>query len=210
VKHNIIFLDVDGVLNSRQYIEFCRRNGIEDSMSGSFCKIAVSNLHWILEQDPSVRIVISSTWRMSRSERISQFLKDADSTFPTEKIIGQTPKLDGVRGDEISAWLGDKNIQVHKIAIIDDDSDMAHLDKFLFQTTFKDGLTFSIAESITKHFLNYNLKFVDLREGVGYLAWDKSKSTLYYRVKDKLCYDRDGFEVEAFFYPNFSLFRIPE
>ena len=58
----VIFLDFDGVLNSEASFRYeMRRKNIR--VAKTLSAIACSNLQYILEQDSSVKIIISSTWR---------------------------------------------------------------------------------------------------------------------------------------------------
>ena len=114
MKHKIIFLDIDGVLNvmSREFDEFGQL----------FNPIFVNNLAYIIEKT-NAKLVISSTWRYSGLKQMVNMWKYRN--LPGE-IIGITPDLykDVDRGDEIKAWL-EKNIdKVDNYCIIDDDEDM--------------------------------------------------------------------------------------
>ena len=116
VKHKIIFLDIDGVLNvmSREFDEFGQL----------FNPIFVNNLAYIIEKT-NAKLVISSTWRYSGREFMMNMWRHRN--LPGD-VIDVTPDLGFndyiVRGDEIKAWL-DKNIDmVETYCIIDDDEDM--------------------------------------------------------------------------------------
>jgi histidinol phosphatase-like enzyme len=61
----VIFLDFDGVLNSIQDSIFYSRT--KGDYGFKFSPLACSNIQWLLEQDPSIKIVISSTWRVLHS-----------------------------------------------------------------------------------------------------------------------------------------------
>jgi hypothetical protein len=81
----IIFLDMDGVMNSHQSMYLYRRFfGVKDSWFEKYrpgstdayrsyedeiCPIALSNLSYILEEFPDARLVISSTWRRGRTQQ---------------------------------------------------------------------------------------------------------------------------------------------
>lgn len=131
----VLFLDVDGVLNSRKTTNFHNNLWpIDPYMAFMVGKIQL---------DTGCEIVLSSSWRYH-----------PDGVSATRKIVDLldiTPKLNAARGEEIQAWL-DKHPEVTKYAILDDDSDMLpeQLPNF-FQTTFDDGLTEDIAKAITNH-----------------------------------------------------------
>lgn len=141
----IIFLDIDGVLNSERWLmslgEAWNRTHIDPA--------AVAVLNQVVRATDAV-VVISSTWRkMHTKAAIRGFLKDAGFTGT---VIGITPDFnklaryerptkDGsfVRGDEIAEWLKDRP-DIESFVILDDDSDMGALKHKLVQTTSTDGL----------------------------------------------------------------------
>ena len=140
----IIFLDIDGVLVKRkQYIEKIRRpNGFPE-----FDPVCVENLKYIIN-NTGAKLVISSTWRSNNIDIMKEwFFNDCGLG---EYIIGVTPNLDAIRGDEIKQYIKnvkvDNNLSIDKFIIIDDDSDMGSLLPYLVQTNFVDGLTKKIAE----------------------------------------------------------------
>jgi hypothetical protein len=119
----IIFLDIDGVLNNYDTLG----EGLDWEPS------LVEILNRIIKETEA-KVVISSTWR--RTERHRNIIKnDMKINF-----IDITPKLWEERGYEIQAWL-DKNPDVERFIILDDDSDMVHLMSHLIQTDGKFGLT---------------------------------------------------------------------
>lgn len=142
-----IFLDIDGVLNSKQYYieksEPKRLRELKEKFEGVIAyglanidSKAVSLLNKITNKT-GAKIVISSSWRGISS--LYTILKLAGITSP---IYGETPRLmSRWRGYEIKAWLeGIK--EPYKYVIIDDDSDMleSQLDHFV-QTNWEVGLT---------------------------------------------------------------------
>jgi hypothetical protein len=111
----ILFLDIDGVLNSvRSCIAF---DGYPYSNSNyeKFDDIAV-NLIRKLCKTTNTKIILSSTWRLFKGwDKLYEVLN-----LP---IIDKTPhKLSSTRGEEIDMWLS--NNKVDKYAIVDDDSDI--------------------------------------------------------------------------------------
>ena len=111
----VLFLDIDGVLNSvRSCIAF---DGYPYSNSNyeKFDDIAV-NLIRKLCKTTNTKIILSSTWRL---------FKGWDKLYGVLNlpIIDKTPhKLSSTRGEEIDMWLS--NNKVDKYAIVDDDSDI--------------------------------------------------------------------------------------
>lgn len=135
----VIFLDIDGVLNSLTYFE---ENNILDGID----KEKVKLLQDIIRKT-QVEIVLSSSWRIG-------YNKD-DTSHPCYKlkeyglnIMDFTPVLRTNRGSEIKAWLN-KN-KVDKFIILDDESDMGDLLPYLVKTDWKNGLTKIEAEECIK------------------------------------------------------------
>lgn len=134
----VIFLDFDGVLNSMQY--FKARPPTEGTKEWRECHdldpAGIKIVNDILQQT-GAKVVVSSTWRHGRTvERLQELL--AARGFQGE-VIDMTPRIytPSVRGDEIQEWL-DLN-PCSGYAIIDDDSDMAHLLPRLVKTKFHGG-----------------------------------------------------------------------
>lgn len=156
----VLFLDFDGVLNSAASFKYeFRRKTL--NVSNTLSAIACSNLQYILEQDSSVKLVISSTWRKLHS---LVELRNILNSYGVEaaRIIGKTPAmLDGNRGQEIRMWLNE-NPSVAKFIIVDDDStaNFAMLQDdgvkdvrgHFFQTAWEDGLLMKQAVQIAKLF----------------------------------------------------------
>lgn len=137
---NIIFLDIDGVLNTLQisdkpfesnfgqvsrdgyYYQYCMPEDLEVSN-----KQSVMWLNKLCEETNS-KIVITSTWRMGvnglrctkKALYNSGLHKDID-------ILGFTPIIHNatfnIRGNEIKMYLND-NPEISNYVILDDDKDM--------------------------------------------------------------------------------------
>lgn len=152
MQDKILFLDIDGVLNTHQSCYFFRKilkrdeNAFDPEkqyvlnwLSEEFCPIATSNLNRIVE-DTGCKIVVSSTWRLGEE---LETMKGWFKNFPTiqEAIIGKTPVLkvkyaeqvhNCPRGMEIDAWLDEHKIRTwdsYQFAVLDDDSDMWPINK---------------------------------------------------------------------------------
>jgi len=131
----VLFLDLDGVINSRSSTDF--RNNlwpVDPYMAFMVGKIQL---------DTGCVVVLSSAWRLHP--------KGIEAANKIVDIYDRTPFLSGNRGSEIQAWL-DKHPEVEKYAILDDDSDMleSQLPNF-FKTTFEYGLTEDIARKVTEY-----------------------------------------------------------
>lgn len=160
----IIFLDVDGVLNStrsmiawhREYFSslqlarppldtknHCARNHIDP--------IAVKLLNRVTEGS-GAKYVISSTHRkhipdpLGNGRDMIELQKYFAMFGLTGEVVGYTPvDSKGHRGREIDQWLQDNNhwAKVKNFAIIDDDSDMLETQKpFFVQTSQEDGFLY--------------------------------------------------------------------
>ncbi len=104
----VIFLDIDGVLNTERTTERMRGIlGIDSEL--------VQNFKQILSV-VDVDIVLSSTWRLYPD------LKEAVEKIFTIRDV--TPVTDGSRGDDIAAWLNDNPGYWDNHLVIDDDDDM--------------------------------------------------------------------------------------
>ena len=120
---NIIFLDVDGVLNSNN---MCW-NGID--VGEEF----LVRLKTLVEQTKA-EIVLSSTWRLFADTRrlLARYFK----LHNIPKWVDTTPNLETVfRHEEIVQWLEEEQflarfgIQDYRVLIIDDDRDAEILPK---------------------------------------------------------------------------------
>lgn len=139
----IIFLDIDGVLNSRQWMEeFHAQHPTEHRfMQERFDEKAVARLQRLVEATDA-KIVISSTWRLLHS--LSDIRGLLNQHGFKGDVIDKTPRIpDGVRGGEIETWLSQRNSflgDVDSFVILDDDDDMEPLMDKLVQTNFEFGL----------------------------------------------------------------------
>lgn len=131
----VLFLDVDGVLNSRNTTNFHDLYPIDPYMAFLIGRIQLQT---------GCEVVLSSSWR-HHPEGVENVSKRV------VQLLDKTPDVGRCRGDEIQAWL-DAHPEVDKYAILDDDMDMlvGQAPNF-FKTTFQDGLTDEIAEAVIGH-----------------------------------------------------------
>jgi hypothetical protein len=140
----VIFLDFDGVLNSAASfrMETRRRKKypfIKVSVSDTLCTVCCSNLQVILDECPDARIVVSSSWRGKFPLRKNKLIM-AYYGIDASRVIGETPDVSGIRGNEIGQWLKD-HPKVKEYVILDDSKDMGkHIDQ-LVRTKWDIGLT---------------------------------------------------------------------
>jgi len=153
MSDRIIFLDVDGVLNSDQVCFEIRMNDINQNGYGGFfggtvtpthalvCwgQELVDNLREIVEKT-NAQIVISSTWRITHP--VKQFIEMFKIYgWDNAPVIDKTEHLGTQRGYEISKWL-ERHSEVKQYVILDDNSDMLKEQKDNFvQTDEKVGLS---------------------------------------------------------------------
>lgn len=136
----VLFLDIDGVVNCATTVQ--RHEGfigIDPYMAFLVGKIQL---------DTDCKVVLSSSWRHSESG-------EAEVRKAVVDFIDTTPRMPGIRGEEIKAWL-DAHPDVERYAIVDDGSDMldGQMPSF-FKTEWKIGITKEIAEAITLYLNGY-------------------------------------------------------
>ncbi len=164
---NIIFLDIDGVLNCELFFAG-RSKQCEEEISDRITKLNFYKRHiceqrmtWLNElcEETNSLVVISSSWRIGKTvEELREILNYCGANF---NIIDKTPQLGFERGVEISVWLKGncKNVigidhrDFNNYAIIDDDSDMLlNQGPNFFQTDNYSGLTPNICYRIKQFF----------------------------------------------------------
>ena len=134
----IIFLDIDGVLNSgRSFIAFAKNaKAAEYEHDPYWSKItkatidpvSVGLLNRVLEEFDA-HIVLSSTHRMhfpegpEKLQQIKDYLKVLG--IDGSRCIGYTPRFNAIRGDEIAYWIEENKdrFPIDNMIILDDSSD---------------------------------------------------------------------------------------
>ncbi len=144
----LIFLDFDGVLNSKKWFNTLNNRHVDD-------KIILVDTDQMLDPEPvelinqlveqtGAEVIISSSWRILHTlDSLNQSLKDAGARF---KATDVTQRLYTPRGIEIQTYLdyvAGLGGVVEQFVIIDDDSDMEHLrnTKHFIKTIFVYGFT---------------------------------------------------------------------
>lgn len=102
---NIIFLDVDGVLNSAKELS-----------EGPFSKISLSVLKRIVDET-NAKIVVISSWRLLEFSR--KILLSELEKYHKESVIGMTPHLTSNR-EEIMTYLKSNEFSNLNFIILDD------------------------------------------------------------------------------------------
>lgn len=115
----VIFLDIDGVLNStRSYLAFKGYpHGFDKEQRAKFDEVAIELVKRLIRVS-GAKVVLSSSWR--HIHEIDAVAKGLDI-----EIIDRTPSsTDGFRGREILVWL-DKNQDkgITHYVILDDETD---------------------------------------------------------------------------------------
>jgi len=160
---NVIFLDVDGVLNTgRDRKLLKKREGISsDDAQFIFDVIAMRHLKELAFKHDA-KIVISSTWRYEKDKEEDRYWNVLMGTLKAyqldDKVIGVTPDLRGkynticCRSHEIKAWLNECHVQVDNYVILDDDANLFHEeDNHLVLTDDDNGfdkVSFELADKI--------------------------------------------------------------
>lgn len=131
----VIFLDIDGVLNSTKTCVAFGGYPLELHHIDAFDQVAIRLLRRLCDSS-GIQIVLSSTWRKT------DHWADVGKALGLP-IIGDTPVMLGVRGEEIAAWLA-LHPEVKAYAIIDDDSDMLpeQMARFV-KTDVNEGMTWA-------------------------------------------------------------------
>lgn len=127
---NVLFLDIDGVLNSTMY--WWRNNPLPLGQAGAIDTNAVKHLNQIVEwANPT--IILSSSWRGVHPDGYLKVQATLAERGFVGVLSGQTPWLDGQpRHREIAEWLW-RAAGWKRFAVLDDDSD-AWTDSAFFAT----------------------------------------------------------------------------
>jgi len=151
----ILFLDVDGVLNSAGFFHRMRNKMTMDRHIPieHIDPKAVGRLSEIVEAT-GAKIVISSVWRYNYKP--AEMLRILGHHGFKGQIIGSTPRSteSKARGKEIDAWLSesgtDRKDPVECFVILDDDADMEpHMDR-LVNTSWQSGLQDAQVKQVIK------------------------------------------------------------
>jgi diphthamide synthase subunit DPH2 len=118
----VIFLDIDGVLVTRNSVKYQYLN-YPEVKEILFSKKAINNLNKLIKHTKA-KIVVSSTWRLFHT------LDELRDIFKKQRIKGEiisttsidkaTTEEDIPRGKKITDWL-ENNSDVDQYVIIDDD-----------------------------------------------------------------------------------------
>ena len=160
----IIFLDIDGVLNTKWGYTQMDRNTPKDKYGYSFDPRSVANLKKILDET-GAEIVISSSWKSFGLSELEDMWQDRG--LPG-KLIGITPnsvsdemllnadldhmEIFSIRGMEIKEWLDKHGKKVSHYVIIDDmDNFLPEQKSHFVQTDPEVGITEEDADMAIKN-----------------------------------------------------------
>lgn len=177
----VIFLDVDGVLNSNHYFDKVHKKRVNGKKIPS-CDIDerfVKNLKWLVEKT-GAKIVLSSSWRILIKRDNNHYLHKILAKYGLT-IFDYTPYTGIEKGADIQEWLNRNSFcyDVTNIVILDDEDDMRHLKNYLVQTNF---MPVYIDKKERVHHLPLLWRFL---EGL-----TKSKCRQALKILDKI-YDRN-------------------
>ena len=134
----ILFLDIDGVLNSRKFFESQRAirksSSYEWKETDDIDPESVRHLNHLLKET-GAKIVISSSWRVGKTV---DELRDLAAIvgINSSLVIGKTTcaHVQGGRGAEIREWVKEHK-DIDKFLILDDDDfDMEEMIDFMIKT----------------------------------------------------------------------------
>jgi hypothetical protein len=151
----VIFLDMDGVLNSHAFMTSRAKTKEWDAVPGGGPFKRTEPSHWTPMIDPAAvrrfntllketaaKIVISSSWRHAHPHKTGRMQKILDlAGMVGGEVIDETPIMVGPRSFEIASWLASHS-GAKKFAILDDGSDAGKgMDKWFVNTELAVGLT---------------------------------------------------------------------
>jgi len=160
----LIFLDIDGVLNSSEYgnsIEYLTETS---GMSDAEIMLIAHHTHLDpkalklvndLVKRSGAQVILSSTWRGKYTcEEMTEMMKGRGADFvisdATPALFGKVHSSRIPRGKEIGHYLKLLEKQPDAYVILDDHDDMLDHKKFLIKTNVKVGLTQEDVENALK------------------------------------------------------------
>lgn len=166
----IIFLDVDGVLNTERYRRIQAKNhaGVMlDEFNLNFDPVATANLKQLI-QETEAELVITSTWRIGKLDTKYCFLwnhleRNLSLIALKHKVLDVTPLLYSVhtpyhRWHEIQHWLeANQHLSITQFVIIDDAWDMGIYNDHHFARCWSyTGLTHRVKQKALEILMHQN------------------------------------------------------
>jgi len=150
----IVFLDFDGVLNARAFVERAGSSTSPTSPASPALELldpgAVARVEALCVVT-GASIVVSSSWRASLAVDALERMLRAKG-LRTAQVLGATPFIPHKRGrgQEIQRWLDEAHGVPDGIVILDDEPSMLHLTPWLVETSFETGLTDADVEAAVR------------------------------------------------------------
>ena len=132
----VIFLDIDGVLNTQDWHSRMTKDTPRDEFGWAFDPVAVENLGHVVKET-GASIVISSSWKFLGLAKLREMWKIRNlpgivlditpNTVSDELLLNANldeMELGVCRGNEIKEWLSRHKGKVSNYVIIDDFDDM--------------------------------------------------------------------------------------
>ena len=152
MNNKILFLDIDGVLNSKIFYKYIYKREDTSSRFDPYCVILVKKL----VEEFDLKIVITSTWRVGSINRLIKELEENNFRDYLHKDWLTPVVRPASRGKEIGLWL-DKHPEVQQYLILDDNHKLLEYQMCKFiQTNINLGM---VQESYTQArnlLLSYN------------------------------------------------------
>jgi len=146
---DILFLDIDGVLNP-----------YETRHRHVFAPHCVKQLKRLFEARPQLKVVFSTAWRLDTSFFVLGWLW-RQHELPLRAVIGRTPNIaPSQRGEEVRKWLEDSvrtlpGCKVRRFAAVDDETEPL-LEALPPSTVFRcnpdEGLNEDVTNRLIRHF----------------------------------------------------------
>ena len=182
---NIIFLDIDGVLNTERWHLNEGQNAPQDQYGDTFDPKAVANLALIIEKT-GAEIVISSSWKFSGLESMQAMWRErklpgkvidiTPSTVSDEMLLkANSEELDKMpfKGYDIEEWHSNNSKQIKNYIIIDDENCFLPQQwSNLIRTNPKYGISKEDAEKAIKYFNQWECVKKELETCVGHTITD--------------------------------------
>ena len=152
MNNSVLFLDIDGVLNSKIYYKYLYKPEDGGSRFDPYCVILVKKLI----KEFSLKIVISSTWRDGAKNRLVKELSE-NSLMEYLHEDWLTPIVRPAnRGKEIELWL-ENHSEVEDYIILDDNANLMdhQMDKFV-KTSMHLGMVQERYSQARNLLLSYN------------------------------------------------------
>jgi len=162
---NLIFCDVDGVLNSRNKAKavYEETHKSHSGIDYPFDEKCLENLKTLVRITNS-KLVITSVWRedVEKKRKLLGTLKEYELD---KKVIGYTPIIKGekTRGIEIKQYLSTLKEKPNFIILDDDTADMRDLLFYIIKTDNQVGLT---EENVKEAIMKFNRVIVKEKDEV--------------------------------------------